>query len=126
VPIYSSVALHGRVRADFSVTLSIHNMSDTHPLVLKRVGFFDTAGAIVEEYLREPIALKPFATVEIFVPVNDIRGGTGANFVVNWSATDSIAEPAAAALMLGGVGGANYSFISQGHPIRPSKPQARP
>jgi hypothetical protein len=79
--------------------------------VLKRVGFFDTAGAIVEEYLREPIALKPFATVEIFVPVNDVRGGTGANFVVNWSATDSIAEPAAAALMLGGVGGVGYSFI---------------
>src|SRR4051812_15875954 len=35
VPAYSSVSLsQGKLRADFSVTLSIHNASETRPLVL--------------------------------------------------------------------------------------------
>src|SRR5262245_20551451 len=45
VPVYSSVSMaQGKLRADFSVTLSVHNASETHPLVLKRVAYFDTAG----------------------------------------------------------------------------------
>src|SRR6201990_2173971 len=43
VPAYSSVSLsEGRLRADFSVTLNIHNASETRPLVLRRIAFFYT------------------------------------------------------------------------------------
>ena len=43
VPAYSSVSMsQGKTRADFSVTLSIHNASETRPLVLKRIAYFDT------------------------------------------------------------------------------------
>jgi hypothetical protein len=85
VPVYSSVSMsQGKLRADFSVTLSVHNASETSPLVLKRIAYFDTSGKMVESYLKSPIALKPFATVEVFIPANDVRGGTGANFVVDW------------------------------------------
>jgi hypothetical protein len=108
---------HGRVRADFSVTLSIHNVAEDRPLVLTRIAYFDTAGTLVESYLESPIALKPFATVEVFIAVNDVRGGTGANFVVDWSAEGRIAEPLVEALMLGGIGAERYSFISRGRPI---------
>ena len=68
----------GKLRADFSVTLSVHNASETRPLVLKRIAYFDTSGKMVESYLKSPIALKPFSTIEVFVPTTDIRGGTGA------------------------------------------------
>src|SRR3954465_14444441 len=69
VPAYSSVSLsQGKLRADFSVTLSIHNASETLPLVLKRIAYFDTSGKLVESHLRSPVALKPFATIEVFVP----------------------------------------------------------
>ena len=119
VPVYSSVSMsQGKLRADFSVTLSIHNASETRPLVLKRVAYFDTAGKMVESYLKSPIALKPFATIEVFIAANDVRGGTGANFVVDWAATGEIAEPAVEALMVGSVGAGHYAFISQGRPIR--------
>ena len=38
VPVYSSVSMSaGRLRADFSVTLSVHTASETRPLVLKRI-----------------------------------------------------------------------------------------
>ena len=50
VPVYSSVSMsQGKLRADFSVTLSVHNASETRPLVLKRIAYFDTSGKIVEK-----------------------------------------------------------------------------
>jgi len=119
VPVYSSVAMsQGKLRADFSVTLSVHNASETRPLVLKRIAYFDTAGKMVESYLKAPVALKPFSSVEVFIATTDVRGGTGANFVVDWAAAGEIAEPAVEALMIGGVGSGHYAFISQGRPIR--------
>jgi hypothetical protein len=119
IPAYSSVSMsQGKMRADFSVTLSIHNASETRPLVLKRIAYFDTGGKMVENYLKAPIALKPFSTVEVFVPTTDVRGGTGANFVVDWAATGEIAEPVVEALMVGGLGSGHYAFISQGRPIK--------
>src|SRR5205823_8777053 len=119
VPVYSSVSMsQGKLRADFSVTLSVHNASETRPLVLKRIAYFDTSGKMVESYLKSPVALKPFSTVEVFVPTTDVRGGTGANFVVDWAATGEIAEPVVEALMLGGLGSGHYAFISQGRPIK--------
>src|SRR5205814_9982510 len=81
VPVYSSVSMsQGKLRADFSVTLSVHNASETRPLVLKRIAYFDTTGKMVESYLKAPVALKPFSTVEVFISATDVRGGTGANF----------------------------------------------
>jgi Protein of unknown function (DUF3124) len=119
VPVYSSVSMsQGRLRGDFSVTLSVHNASETKPLVLKRIAYFDTVGKMVESYLKAPIALKPFSTIEVFIAATDVRGGTGANFVVDWAATSDIAEPAVEALMVGSVGNGHYAFISQGRPIR--------
>ena len=119
VPVYSSVSMsQGKLRADFSVTLSVHNASETRPLVLKRIGYFDTSGKMVESYLKSPVALKPFATVEVFIAASDVRGGTGANFVVDWAAASEIAEPAVEALMVGSVGAGHYAFISQGRPIK--------
>jgi hypothetical protein len=119
VPVYSSVSMsQGKLRADFSVTLSVHNASETRPLVLKRIAYFDTAGKMVESYLKAPVALKPFSTIEVFIPASDVRGGTGANFVVDWAAAGEIAEPAVEALMVGGIGAGHYAFISQGRPVK--------
>jgi len=119
VPVYSSVSMsQGRLRADFSVTLSIHNASETRPLVLRRIAYFDTSGKMVENHLKAPVALKPFSTIEVFVPTTDVRGGTGANFVVDWAATGEIAEPVVEALMVGGIGSGHYAFISEGRPVR--------
>ena len=119
VPAYSSISMsQGKLRADFSVTLSIHNASETRPLVLRRVAYFDTGGKMVESYLKAPVALKPFSTIEVFVPTTDVRGGSGANFVVDWAATGEIAEPVVEALMFGSLGSGHYAFISQGRPVK--------
>jgi len=119
VPAYSSISMsQGKLRADFSVTLSIHNASETRPLILRRVAYFDTGGKMVENYLKAPVALKPYSTIEVFIPITDVRGGTGANFVVDWAAAGEIAEPVVEALMVGGLGSGHYAFISQGRPLK--------
>src|SRR6267154_2277017 len=119
VPVYSSVSIsQGKVRADFSVTRSIHNASETRPLVLRRIAYFDTNGKPVQSYLKEPVALKPFATIEVFIPTTDVRGVTGANFIVDGAADGPIAEPVIEALMLGGLVTGQYAFISQGRPVK--------
>jgi hypothetical protein len=119
VPAYSSVSIsQGKARADFSVTLSVHNASQDRPLVLKRIAYFDTGGHLVQEFLQKPVALKPFAAIEIFIAQSDVRGGTGANFLVEWAAAGQIADPVAEALMVGGIGAGHYAFISQGRPIK--------
>lgn len=119
VPVYSSVSMaQGKARADFSVTLSIHNAARDKPLVITRIAYFDTAGQLVESYLQKTVALKPFAAIEIFIAQNDVRGGTGPNFVVDWAAAGAIAEPVIEALMVGGIGAGHYAFISQGRPIK--------
>ena len=119
VPAYSSVSMsQSKLRADFSVTLSIHNTSETRPLVLRRVAYFDTGGKMVENFLKAPVALKPFAAIEVFIAAADVRGGTGANFVVDWAAAGEITEPVIEALMVGGLGSGHYAFISQGRPLK--------
>jgi hypothetical protein len=119
VPAYSSVSMsQGKLRADFSVTLSIHNASETKPLVLKRIAYFDGNGKQVDSYLKQPVAVKPFGTVEIYIPEQDVRAGTGANFVVDWASVGEIAEPVVECLMFGSVGNRHFSFISQGRAIK--------
>lgn len=85
---------------------------------LGRIAYFDTSGKLVESYLKAPAALKLFSAIEVFVPTTDIRGGTGANFVVDWAAAGEIAEPAVEALMVGSLGSGHYAFTSQSRPIK--------
>ena len=86
--------------------------------MLKRIAYFDTAGKMVESYLKAPVALKPFSTVEVFVAATDVRGGTGANFVVDWAASRRDRRTGGRGADVGGVGSGHYAFISQGRPIR--------
>jgi hypothetical protein len=72
----------------------------------------------VQRYVNQPIALRPFGTIEVFIHAEDIRGGTGADFLVDWSAAGPIAEPVVETVMIGNVGTAGFSFASPGRPIR--------
>src|SRR3712207_9234963 len=108
----------GGLSVNFSVTLSIHNTSAEKPLVVERIAYYDTAGGLVQDYLTAPVAVRPFGTIEVFVAVDDVRGGRGANFVIDWAAAEPIAEPIMETLILGSSGTHGYSFVGQGRPIR--------
>ena len=117
VPAYSSLRMEqGRTRLDLATTLSIHNSSETEPLVINRIDYFDTSGALVQRFLSKSIALKPLGTFEIFISRDDVRGGTGANFIVGWAAIGPV-EPIVQAVMIGSIGTNSYSFTTQGRAI---------
>jgi len=121
VPAYSRVygATSGSKKLiELSTTLRIDNTSSTKPLVIESIEYFETAGKLVQSYLTEPLALRPFGTIEIVIPAEDDRGGVAANFVVNWAGEGPIAEPLVEAVMIGSQDSTSYSFVSPGRPIR--------
>jgi hypothetical protein len=119
VPAYANIRIGSRgTRINLSATLAIHNTSADKPLVIERIDYFDSAGTLVERFLDAPVALRPFGTIEVFIPADDNRGGPGANFIVSWAGNPPIAEPLAETVMIGTVGTTSYSFVSQGRPIR--------
>ena len=114
VPAYSSIRLgSGKSKLDLATTLSIHNTSEERALVVLRADYFDTSGHLIHRYVPEPLTVRPFGTVEAFVPVEDTRGGSGANFVVEWAAEGPITEPLIEAVMVGNSGTQGYSFVSR-------------
>jgi Protein of unknown function (DUF3124) len=124
VPAYSSLRTgSGRAKLDFAVTLSIQNASERQALAIERIDYFDTAGRLVEKFLAKPVAIRPLATIEIFITKDDVRGGGGANFMVGWAAASAIPEPVIETVMVSAIGNFSYSFVSQGRPIRP--PEAK-
>jgi hypothetical protein len=121
VPAYSRVygASTGTSRLiDFSTTLRIDNTSSEKPLVIERIEYYDTAGHLVQSYLKEPVALRPFSSIELVIPAEDQRGGAASNFIIAWAGAGPMAEPLVEAVMIGSQDNTSYSFVSQGRRIR--------
>jgi hypothetical protein len=125
VPAYSSIRLGSIERGvvDLATTLSIHNISEDRPLTILRADYFDTSGNLIRHYVPEPITILPLGTVEAFVPVQDTRGGTGANFIVEWAAAQPTIEPLVEAIMIGTEGTKGFTFTSRGVNASSLKPQ---
>ena len=118
VPAYSSLmGSGGAAQLDLAVTLSVRNTSATLPLVVERIDYYDAAGNLVEHYVPTTVAIRPFGSIEVLIPTHDVRGGTSANFVVDWGATAPISEPVIEAVMVGSSGNRGFSFVSPGRPI---------
>ena len=95
VPAYSTLsAIAGLTKVNFAVTLSMRNPSATRTLVVRRIAFFNTIGEELQVYLTQPVGLRPFGTVNLFIPVQDQRGERGRQFLVEWGCRGGCARPA--------------------------------
>lgn len=99
VPVYSHI-WHGNLDAKgkpqtllLSSMLSIRNTDPEGTMVVRSVRYYDTAGKMLREYLPQPARLGPMASTDVFVEHKDDAGGSGANFVVSWSADKPISAP---------------------------------
>ena len=118
VPAHSSLLVRdGNTRLDLSVTLSVHNTSETGALVIERIDYFNVDGQVIDRYLPWALALKPYGAIQIVVPQEGIRGGLGANFIIDWSSPETIDEPYLEAIMIGGPGTQGHSFVSVGRKV---------
>lgn len=122
VVLHSTLVGQGGVtRLNFSGALSIHNASATHVLAVEKIDYRSGAGQIVESYVSEPIYLKPYGSVQVVIAQDDVRGGVGASFTVDWATPAGADEPEIEAVMASFVGTRSYSFLSPGR--RVSRPQ---
>ncbi|MCZ7586810.1 MAG: DUF3124 domain-containing protein [Deltaproteobacteria bacterium] len=118
VPVYSHI-YHQEDRVfDLTATLSIRNTDEQNRVIIHSVRYFDTAGHLVRSYAAKPLALPAMATLEYVVGEGDTAGGSGANFVVEWSADEGVSEPVIEAVMIGTRGQQGLSFLSVGKTVR--------
>ena len=118
VPIYSHIYFQDKSRTlNLTATLSIRNTDLTHPITVTAVRYYDTDGNLIRKYVEQPIRLAALATTEFLVEEQDTRGGSGANFIVGWSATERVTEPVVEAVMVNSSLGLGFAFISPGRVI---------
>lgn len=119
VPIYSdiySTDLNRKIK--LSATLSIRNTSMQNEIIVSKVDYYDTHGKLISKYITEPIKLKPLQTVNYVVDYNEVLGGTGANFIVDWVAEQEVSEPVIQAVMIGTSSSLGISFVCEGKVIK--------
>ena len=117
VPVYSTLFLSKGSRWELAASLSIRNIDPDQSINVIEIGYFDTAGELLEEYLETPHELDPMATVTLTLPQWDKRGGAGANFLVRWSGDEDVNEPIIEVVMAGTRGTQSFSFIRTGQEI---------
>ncbi|TAN64385.1 MAG: DUF3124 domain-containing protein [Magnetospirillum sp.] len=125
VPVYSHIS-HGNLDSQgqpmtllLSSMLSIRNTDPANPLTIAAVRYYDTAGKVLRDFTTAPVTLGAMASTEYFVEHKDKTGGSGANFVVEWSAGKPINPPIIETVNAFFFGTQSIAFTSPGRPIHP-------
>ncbi len=115
LPLYSHIYHIKEDRSfDLTVTVSIRNVSSTDTLYLKKADFYDTHGKLVHAYLNNVVYVEPLETLEIVLGEKDERGGSGANFLFDWSTRNPKHKPLFEAVMISTYGQQGISFTTRG------------
>lgn len=100
-----------------TVTLAVRNTDPDHAIRIHSARYYDTSGKLLKDFLAKPLRIGPLATVEYLVSESDTAGGSGANFIVEWTAAENVNAPIIEAVMIGASGGQGISFVQQGREI---------
>ena len=114
VPIYSHVYYDRGRPYLLEATLSIRNTDIQRPVYIRSVRYYNTKGEFVKKHVDRLIRLGPLETIEFLVEAHDTTGGSGANFIVEWLATERIDEPIIEAVMVGSSGTQGIGFSRSG------------
>jgi len=124
VPIYSHIYMRDKSRViNLAATLSIRNTDAQNPIRINSARYYDTNGALVREYVKEPLRLAPMASTDFVVAEDDTSGGVGANFIVEWSAGIEVTAPVVEAVMINTASQQGISFVSAGRVIKDRAPR---
>jgi len=120
VPVYSHIYHYNNQShvVNLSATLSIRNTDLKNPIIITAVRYYDTNGKLVRKYLENPAELAPLASTDYFVETDDISGGLGANFIVEWVSETPVSEPVVEAVMISTASTQGISFVSNGRVIQ--------
>ena len=123
LPIYSHI-YHGDLDKQgkptqtlLSVHVSIRNTNIQESLKITYARYYDTDGKLVKEFVPTQLTIPPLGTHELFVQRSDVSGGSGANFLIAWSATTSVNPPLVEALHADIQPARTLTFITSARPI---------
>ena len=117
VPVYSHIYHQADDTFQLAATLSIRNTDPETPVTVRAVRYHDTQGRLVREHLPQPRPVPPLGSLEFVVDEADTSGGSGASFLVSWSAERPVSEPVIESVMISTRLGQGISFTSRGVPV---------
>lgn len=117
LPVYSHIYAKGGEPHLLETTVSIRNSDPERPINILSARYYDSKGTLIQEYVEGGLQLGALETAEFLVEKRDIRGGSGANFIVAWSSGEPVYEPIIEAVMIGHSKNQSISFKSVGRPL---------
>jgi len=99
---------------DLTATISMRNTNRLDTVFIRKSEYYNTKGDLIRTYFNEPIFLGPMETVEIVIDEIDKEGGTGANFIFEWTKKRKSNEPIFESVMISTSGQQGLSFTTQG------------
>ncbi|WP_417235993.1 DUF3124 domain-containing protein [Bizionia paragorgiae] len=100
---------------NLTATVSIRNINPKDTLYINKAQYFNTNGEPTRTYFSNTVFVKPLETIEIIIDERDKEGGTGANFIFDWSKTrEDIHDPFFEAVMISTSSQQGISFTTQG------------
>ena len=118
LPVYSHIYhIHEHRTIDLTITVSIRNISLSDSVYILKADYINTIGENIRQYIKKPIYLKPLETIEIVINEQDIEGGSGANFIFDWTMKNEKNPPLFEAVMISTYGQQGLSFTTRGVPV---------
>uniref|UniRef100_UPI003217841C DUF3124 domain-containing protein n=1 Tax=uncultured Draconibacterium sp. TaxID=1573823 RepID=UPI003217841C len=99
-------------------TVSIRNTNLNDTVYIAEASYYNTKGNHIRSYFEKPIYVAPMETIEIVVEFDDIKGGSGGNFVFEWIKAKESNTPFFEGVMISLYGQVGLSFSTQGIEIK--------
>lgn len=126
VPVYSHIYQKNQQHTfNLTTTLSIRNTDPYRSLKLTEVSYYDSKGALVKQYIDSTLIIAPLASTSYVIEEQDLRGGVGANFLVNWQSDQPVNPPVIEAVMISTSQQQGISFLSNGRLLRERQPEQK-
>jgi len=128
LPIYSTI-WHGDthplkgvpMKSYMSALVSIRNTSQKTPIQVVSARYYNTAGKLIKDFVSAPKAIAPLGTLELFIEKSETEGGSGANFLIQWTAESDTNAPIVEAVHIDNQASRPYSFITSARVIQKDK-----
>ncbi|MEQ6122036.1 DUF3124 domain-containing protein [Reichenbachiella sp. MALMAid0571] len=118
VPIYSDIYSKTKdSRFLLTATLSIRNTSLVDTIYMNSIDYYNTQGDLVRSYIENTSYLRPMETIDYVIEQDDDTGGSGANFLIIWSARHKHVKPVFQAIHISTNGQQGVSFTTEGKSI---------
>ena len=115
LPIFSQIYSETEKRIhDLTATVSIRNTNRADSVYIRSAAYYNTERAMIRSYFDQTIFVRPMETFEIVIDQVDKAGGTGANFLFDWTIKKDSNEPFFEAVMISTYSAQGISFTTQG------------